>query len=115
MQSICPRWCKEHDDQMVGGMPMRSEAVFVAAKNQIYRGVEVRNVSASQVENGLLDLEANTLGAWQLPAVSAHFGSGWKPASATCVIEGQQATQASQQLAAYSIISSALRADHSRC
>jgi len=63
MQSIGPRWRQESHDQMVGGMLVRSEAVFVAAKNQIYRGVEVRNVSASQVENGLLDLEANTLGA----------------------------------------------------
>src|SRR5215831_6209487 len=67
MQSIGPRWCQESHDQMVGGMPVRSEADFVAAKNQIYRGVQLRNVSANQVENGLLDLEANTFRAGQMP------------------------------------------------
>jgi len=70
MQSICPRWRQESDYQMLGGMHMRSEAVFVAAKNQIYRGVKVRNVSASQIKNGLLDLKADTRGAGEM----AHDG-----------------------------------------
>ena len=70
MQSVGPRWRQESHDQMVRAMPVRREAVFVAAKNQVDRGVNLRNVSTGQIENGLLNLKANTLGAGEM----AHNG-----------------------------------------
>ena len=67
MEGVAPRWRQKGDNQVVAGMPARGQVVFVAAKHQIDRRVQLRDIAGGQVEHSLLDLKADTFGGREMP------------------------------------------------
>src|SRR5262245_10444480 len=66
-ERVAPRRRQEDDNEMIGGVPPRSNEILVAAVNELDRRVEMRDVPGGQIKDGGLDLETDAPGPRQVP------------------------------------------------